>query len=77
MAKCSSCGADIFWSVTSTGKKIPIDSEPRKDGNIFISNESAVYITANSPESEATTPRYVSHFATCPQSKDWRKKDKS
>jgi hypothetical protein len=47
---CRSCGADIWWVETHTGKKAPVDI-PEGDG-------------------QATT----SHFATCEQATQWRRK---
>ena len=44
-SRCRSCGADIVWSKTLTGRTMPIDIDLK-----------------------------TSHFATCPQSRLWRKK---
>lgn len=76
-SECRSCKAPIFWATTSQmGRKVPVDVEPRSDGNIIIEgdpsddNGVAKYIEADNPY---TGPRYVSHFATCPQAKTWKR----
>ena len=77
MSACKSCGADIRWEISDHGKRLPLDVEPVADGNlVIVAGVVAPYI----PELNATMssgaprPRYVSHFATCPQADDWRKK---
>lgn len=78
---CRSCGAEIIWVLTQKGKRMPIDAEPREDGNIEIVKRDpgepplVRYLTG----SEDTLPgfdlpdRYVSHFATCPHADQHRK----
>ena len=84
---CRSCGAPIIWAVTENGKRMPVDATPREDGNILLIEYPASalgdgYIEAAYVQSslfeewdvEAPEPRrYVSHFASCAQSKGWRK----
>lgn len=79
---CRSCGAEIIWVGTGSGKRMPVDAAPREDGNIVLTEYPDGYIEAEyvSPklfeewDVEAPEPRrYVSHFATCFQSKQWRK----
>lgn len=41
MATCKSCGAEIFWAVTQKGKRMPVDTEPREDGNLEIVEQAA------------------------------------
>jgi hypothetical protein len=36
VSACKSCRAEIEWAVTETGKRIPIDSERRREGNILL-----------------------------------------
>lgn len=73
MSICSSCGAPIIWLRTFAGKSIPVDEVPVPDGNIVVLGDSDTCQTLKKGE-ETEKPRYVSHFATCPQAKDWRKK---
>lgn len=66
LTKCKSCGADIFW-IKYQGKQHPTNAKPKK-----------VFIVENVDGKTKWTFRggYESHFATCPQAKDWRKDEK-
>lgn len=66
--KCRSCGAAVRW----VGKAI-LDASPVEGGNIEIVGTTVRYASKERPLFDAG-PRYVSHFATCPQAKAWRKK---
>ena len=46
---------------------MPLDVEPRADGNLIIEDDVARYIRPDDPP-ELT--KYVSHFATCSAFKD-------
>lgn len=72
---CRSCGAAITWTVTSRGKRMPVDAEPHPDGNIRIRHP----LTGGPPQadvvpkgSEASLHR--SHFATCPNAGQHRRR---
>jgi hypothetical protein len=54
---CKSCGAKIVWMRTVAGKFIPVDADTVQEGDVKF----------------IPISRHVSHFATCPQSKKWRK----
>jgi hypothetical protein len=76
--ECRSCGAEIIWTVTHKGKRMPVDAVPRSDGNIVLRQDGekviAEYPGKEHPSLfEEDRARFVSHFATCPQSTDWRK----
>lgn len=67
---CKSCGAAVRWMMTPKGKAIPLDPQPRDDGNLVI-------IGSLAWKSDGTPgPRYVSHFATCPYADQHRKRGK-
>jgi hypothetical protein len=71
--KSRSCGAPIFWCRTAGGRMMPVDAEATPLGSLTIEtgadgSESAVTIGP-----EYTGERYVSHFATCPDRRKWRK----
>lgn len=77
-ARCRSCNAAVVWAHTEKGKAMPLDPEPRPDGNIRMQTEAGEQIAYYDKKSETeslfdTGPRYVSHFATCPESREWRK----
>lgn len=76
--RCRSCNARIRWVETQAGKKMPLDAEPRPEGNIVFTPEEAEdgrvrVLTGDEQVAPATRPRYVSHFATCPDAKKNRK----
>ena len=79
---CRSCGAEIIWSWTENGKRMPVDAMPREDGNILLTEYPDGYIEAAYVQSslfeewdqDAPEPRrYVSHFASCSEATRWRK----
>jgi hypothetical protein len=56
---CRSCGDPIFWMGTAKGSWIPVN--PEEDGS--------------APEGDLFDPQTMtSHFATCADANDWRKK---
>lgn len=71
MSVCRSCGAPIRWEVTVNDKRIPLDPEPVANGNLGIRDDGKV---ASSHGFPAEAPRYVSHFATCPNAAHHRKR---
>lgn len=75
MSTCRSCGARITWLETDGGKKIPVDEDPVPYGNIVVIGGMAHVIgTRDVSELAFVEPRYRSHFATCPQAKEWRRR---
>ena len=68
MNDCRSCHAPIIWAKTANGKAIPIDATPTSLGNIEVDGGTAKYVTA---DVNALGPRYVAHFATCPQANNY------
>lgn len=73
MITCNSCNAPIFWVKTVNGKMQPLDLEPDPNGNIELKDGVAHVI----PKDDLFPPerRYMCHHATCPQGRQWRKKD--
>lgn len=74
MATCRSCGADVIFTESAKGGAVAIlDEQPVPDGNIILDQHGhAVYLT-KAEKAIAPGPRYVSHFATCPQRARHRK----
>lgn len=76
MSQCSTCRAAIRWTVTEHGKRMPV---PVRGGNIVLRDDgdqlTAVYVVPllETPE-DKRRPHYVSHFATCPQAAQHRRK---
>ena len=72
MSKCKRCGAPIFWAPTKNGKDMPVDEAPdRARGNLVLEN-GTVRVAAESDDDAFF--RYTSHFATCPNANEFRKK---
>ena len=72
MAKCRSCGAEIVWCVTESGKKMPADAEPSERGTLVLVDSCGGETLAR--VAECPGPRmYTSHFATCPNAAAHRK----
>jgi hypothetical protein len=76
-AECRSCRARIVWAVTEAGRRIPLDAEASPTGNLAQVEALAdgtpvvAFLDPEAPEPEAG--RYLSHFATCPNAKEWRR----
>lgn len=72
---CRSCSAPVAWFVTPTGKRQPVDPVPTESGNVVVDGDTATVLSADAlAELDVWTPRYTSHFATCPDAADWRSK---
>lgn len=79
---CRSCGAPIIWADTITGRRMPLDKEPSKDGNIVLGLRSddvplALVQTAQTLQRLLLKGErlYTSHFATCPEASKHRRKN--
>jgi len=78
-SRCRSCHAPVRWVyVAPKMNRAPIDPEPAENGNMWVDHWQAGTPVMNVAANRAAIPRnvplaYLSHFATCPQAKDWRK----
>lgn len=82
-SRCRSCSAPIAWRRTVKGGRIPLDPAPAATGNVtvvdggrgvaLVLNDDEIAEIAERPD----VPRYVSHFATCPDADTWRSKGES
>lgn len=70
MPNCRSCGASIIFARSTNNKPLPLDARPVHGGNIELRRGVAHYVGV---DVNARTPRYVSHFATCPKAEQHRK----
>jgi hypothetical protein len=61
MTTCKSCGAQIQFVITKTGKKMPLDAKPRRF--YVIQGGMPVQFQGHEP-----------HFATCPKADRFKKK---
>ena len=74
--ECRSCGAEVVWTQTTKGKAMPVDAEPVSTGNVQLipqadPRESPLAVVVGR---RVEGPKYVSHFVTCPQAAQHRKK---
>lgn len=69
----SKCSAQIRWVRTTAGELMPIDAEPVLGGNVELIDDGTTAVVHGQPDLFADTPRYVSHFATCPNAKEFRR----
>jgi hypothetical protein len=59
---------------------MPVDAEPAADGNVIVdlaAGRGVVIPTGALPgirEDTPDEPLYKSHFATCPQASEWRRR---
>lgn len=81
---CRSCGAPIFWGWNeTTARSIPVDAEPRDDGNVLLVDRRGSVIARVLGGDDAERERAsgsrlrVAHFVTCPQRDKWRKHARS
>jgi hypothetical protein len=74
VSKCKSCGAEIVWVKTESGRTMPLDATPvdpvEVDRTCIIDNGVAKFGAIDCRHDE---PHYVSHFSTCPQAAQHRK----
>lgn len=74
---CASCKAPIFWAETEkNGKPMPIDYAPNEMGNVVIiapADPREPLVASLDVGFRKNGPRYMTHFATCPDSKSWSK----
>lgn len=76
---CRSCRAEILWALTPLGKRMPVDAQPSETGNVHLDHAKSpptarVLSTMDLDRLPADTPRYTSHFATCPDHEWHRRK---
>lgn len=73
MSNCNGCRAPVVWAVTPAGKSMPVDPDPTDNGNLVLTLGTPPRVRPPELTDDPDGPRWVSHFATCPQSEDFRK----
>lgn len=71
------CGAEIVWAVVdASGKRIPLDPLPIDNGNIAYLSSDTDHVEYVMPGGGLFEERmlFVSHFATCPNADQFRKR---
>ena len=82
VTRCRACGAAIFFVVTDKQENMPVDLDPTTDGNLSITEgipkPTAVVLTLGQASGmrAAGLPTYRSHFSTCPNADEFRRKAK-
>jgi hypothetical protein len=84
MSCCRSCGSEVLWVRTTNGTRMPLDPLPVDAGNVAMVGTAAAdgsplveVVDPHAPQLplvDALAPRYVSHFATCPDADRWRRR---
>lgn len=76
-SKCRSCGEPIWWLCKDgeeSGKLMPINQEEMEGGGNLVlirdGDTPTAYVFVGKEKGT-----HVTHFATCPQSMRWRKRD--
>lgn len=64
--RCRSCQAEVTWFELTSGRRHPFDGDPTYARTFLDADRRLV--------GEIDTTVSKSHFATCPQAKDWRRK---
>ena len=68
-AECASCKAPVVWAEhIESGKRMPLNRDPIDGGPYQIDENGKCRVDRSFPTGR------ISHFATCPQAKTWRKK---
>lgn len=70
VARCERCGARIRWTVTATGKALPVDADPADDGNTAVYADGTGRLRSRGLSKERPTLEHAEwlampHFATC------------
>ena len=82
MATCKSCNAPIIWAETPNGRPMPVDDQPSLKGTLFLMTRLreaplAIHHESTVPFAQGArnldSPRYVSHFSSCPNAAKHRK----
>lgn len=80
MARCRSCGAEIVWATSPTGKAMPLNAKPDPMGNVRVFGpsgaRSAVVLAGEKLDAARShgASLFMPHHATCPDGRAWRKK---
>ena len=73
MGICRGCGAYVLWLISPKDKLTPIDPTPVPNGNLRVDMEYGVWLMILEPDQVPESERYVTHFATCPNAKEFRR----
>ena len=77
---CGACHRPLVFASTVNGSAMPLDPDPRLDGNVhYVDTTTVAVVTGLLLEAARADGEllFVSHFATCPQADRYRKKPTS
>jgi len=75
MANCRGCGAEIKFIKLESGKFNPVDTELLSIQDNFINpDEMVVNKNGKTGRLKNLTEGYISHYSTCPNADDFRKR---
>jgi len=81
VTQCRSCSALIRWVVSENGVHMPIDAAPSDNGNLYLYKADVggrccaqVMVGRKRDDLRRIGRLYISHHATCPQGREWRRK---
>jgi hypothetical protein len=66
---------ELLWVKTATGRKMPLDAKPDPKGNLVVIDGVAHHVHENGAAFPDTAERYRSHFATCPNAAQHRRRE--
>lgn len=80
-SECRSCNASVLWAEWESGKRMPVDAQPNSAfGNLVLSirGGNTLIVAKFDPLKHGDSRnRYTSHFATCPEARDWRREGRA
>jgi hypothetical protein len=66
VSTCSTCGGQIIWARTETGKRMPLDANPSSDGNLTLTTDGLLPTARSIAHGHRPGQLlFKSHFATC------------
>ncbi len=71
-SKCRSCGKEIVWCLTASGKRAPIDVELSLTGNVIICGDECRVVNRKKEPGFEGVPLHTNHFVTCPDREKWK-----
>jgi hypothetical protein len=80
VTRCKSCGAELLWTLTERGRKMPLDVDPYTGddprGLFVLRRQTELAPTAVAVPLDAFPgePVYRSHFASCPNADRHRRR---
>lgn len=74
--ECEHCHAPLLWLTTDAGKRMPVDADPRPDGNVVRIGKAAGVLGPQKAAAarSAGTPLWLHHVVSCPHADRWRSK---